>query len=409
LRTTLLTAQVTATLVLLTAAGLFVLSFVRLTRAPLGFDPRDRVVLRFSLPAATYDTDAARIAFGDRWLAETQSVAGVRQAAIASESPLTPRGVPGAMLAVPGRPRPAPGGGPIALFYAVSPNYFAALDIAIVDGRAFDAKDVAGGARVAIVNQRFAQRMFPDQRAVGRTVELIRRFEADTVTRPGLVTIVGVVANVVNFNVHEVEYSSVYVPFAQAPTRAMDVVVRSGIPAAHVMEPLRRAARRVDPGLPISSAALGTERLAESLRGARFNLILVSVLAGLAVALAGVGIYGSMACAVEERAREFGVRMALGATAHGILAEALRSSIRVGAIGCSLGMAVVLAISRVIGDALYLVPGQHGGMLYRVATTNPLAIGAACALVLTVAVFAGLIPARRATRTDPLLVLRQDY
>jgi putative ABC transport system permease protein len=408
-RAGLLVAQASATLVLLAGAALFVHSFIRLTRTPLGFDPHDRVLMRLSLPAKRYGSDAARAAFADRWLAEARAVAGVREVAIASESPLTPRGVPGVKIAVPGRPRPAPGTEPIALFLTVSPRYFAALGIPLLDGRAFDARDVAGAARVVIVNELFAQRFFPGERAVGRTIEIIPHVESDWTSRPGLVTVVGVAGNVRNFSINEVEYSNVYLPFFQAPAPGLDLVAATAIPEASAVEPLRRAARRVDPGLPLASLTLGTERVYDSLQEARFDLSLITVFAALAIVVAGVGIYGSMACAVEERTREFGVRIALGAMPRAILADALRGSIRVGVIGCAIGSALVIALARVLGNALYLVPGEHGGMLYQVGTTSPIALGGACTVLLTVAIVAGLVPARRATRTDPLLVLREDY
>jgi predicted permease len=406
-RTGLLVAQVSATLVLLAAAGLFVISYLRLTSAPLGFEPQDRVIMRLSLPDARYANDQARADFAERWLSAARAVAGVREVAIGDDTPLSPRGLPATRLAIPGRPRPERGSEPIALFFSVSPRYFAALGIALLDGRAFADTDTAGAARVAIVSEKFAQYFFPGERAVGRTVELIPRF-ADWTSRPGLVTIVGVAANVRNFSVDEAEYRDVYVPFAQAPAPALDLVAATSIPAAHVAEPLRRAARRLDPGLPIASLTLGTERVSESFRGARFNLWLVAVFAGLAVLIAGVGIYGSMACAVEERTREFGVRIALGATRRAILAEALRGSILVAIVGCALGTALVFLLARAMGDALYLVPNKHGGMLYRVGMTDPVALGAACALLLGAALGAALVPARRATRTDPLVALRLE-
>ncbi|HWJ56962.1 MAG TPA: ABC transporter permease, partial [Vicinamibacterales bacterium] len=229
-RAGLLVAQVSATLVLLAAAGLFVLSYLRLTGSPLGFDPRDRVVMRLSLPAARYGDDAARLAFAERWLAEAGSVAGVRALAVASESPFSPRGIPANRIAIPGRPRPARGVEPIALYISVSPGYFAALDIPLVDGRRFDTGDAAGAARVVIVNELFAQRFFPGERAVGRTIELISRVDSDWTSRPGLATIVGVAGNVRNFGIDEVEYSNVYVPLAQAPPPALDLVAATAIP-----------------------------------------------------------------------------------------------------------------------------------------------------------------------------------
>src|SRR5262249_55179753 len=150
------------------------------------------------------------------------------------------------------------------------------------------------------------------------------------------------------------------------------------------------------------------DRLSASLNGARFNLTLVVLLAGLALLVAGVGIYGSVACAIQERSREFGVRIALGAAPRAILGEALRESIRVAISGSLLGALGVVGLAKALGSALYLVPGQHGGLLYQVSMTNPAALGAACAIVTAVAVIAGLSPARRATRVDPLVVLRTD-
>ncbi len=408
IRSGLLVAQVSATLVLLAGAGLFVLSFVRLTQSPLGFDPRDRVLMRASLPAARYGDDGAKTAFAERWLGEAGAVPGVRTAAIGNDAPLSPRGLPGVNVLLPGRPRPERGTEPVALSFSISPRYFAALGIPVLDGREFGPGDAAGAARVAIVNELFGRRFFSGERVVGRTIEISTRFERDTTGRPGLVTIVGVVGNVRNFSINEIEYSNVYRPFAQVPSPDVVLVAATAIPAANAVEPLRRAARQADPGLPSASVALGTQRVSDTLRGARFNLSLIAVFAALALVIAGVGVYGAMACAVEERTREFGVRIALGALPRAILVEALRGSIRVGILGCAIGLALVFVLARVIGDALYLVPGQHVGMLYQVSMTSPIALGSAAVLLLATAVAAGLVPARRATRTDPLVALRVD-
>jgi putative ABC transport system permease protein len=140
----------------------------------------------------------------------------------------------------------------------------------------------------------------------------------------------------------------------------------------------------------------------------RFNLTLIMVFAALALIVAAVGIYGSVACAIEERSREFGVRIALGAAPSAIFGEALRESIRVAVAGSLLGAGAVIALARIVGSALYLVPGQHVGMLYNVSLTNPAALGAACALLVSVATLAGLSPALKATRVDPLVVLRTE-
>src|SRR5262249_11445547 len=155
-------------------------------------------------------------------------------------------------------------------------------------------------------------------------------------------------------SVDEVEFSNVYLAFAQAPAPGIELVTSTAIPAADAVEPLRRAARRAGPGLPVASLTLGTERVRSSLQGARFNLWLIVVYAALALVVAGVGVYGSMACAVEERMREFGVRIALGALPRAILGEALHESVRVGLAGAIVGTCVVVTIARMLGSALYL-------------------------------------------------------
>jgi ABC-type antimicrobial peptide transport system permease subunit len=171
---------------------------------------------------------------------------------------------------------------------------------------------------------------------------------------------------------------------------------------------LRRAAADADPALPVRSLSALTDRADAALTGDRFNLALVGFLAVVAVLLAGVGIYGSIACSIQERLREFGVRLALGATPGAIFSVAIREAARVGVAGTVLGVGVALAIARAIGDALYLVPQQHGGLLYGVKTTDPVALGAACAGVILVATLSGVGPARHATRVDPMITLRED-
>jgi len=406
-RTMLLVAQVTTTLVLLAGAGLFVLSFARLSHTPIGFDPRDRVLVRMTLPPARYAADQQIVAFGDRLLEQARGVPGVRNVALGSSSPLA-NGGPAVYVVVPDRPRPAPGAEPIALIFSTSPTYFRTLGMRLVDGREFGAGDGSGAPRVAIVNERLARALFPGERVIGKTLEITPRGSRSWSGRAGLVTIVGVVANVKNFSISEVDFSDLYLPFAQAPASDLELIAATAIPPARVVDPLKGAAAQVDASLPVTSVTFFTERLAATLQGARFNLALIALFATLAVVLAGVGIYGSMACAIAERTREFGVRIALGARPYAIFAEALRESVRIGIAGCVLGALAVAALAKLLGSALYLVPGKHGGLLYEVSTTNPVALGAACAVLIAVATLAGLAPARQATRVDPLIALRTE-
>jgi predicted permease len=407
IRTALLVAQVTTTLVLLAGAGLFMLSFVRLSRAPVGFDLANRLAMRINLPVGRYPDDARVAAFAGHLLDAAAAVPGVRDAAVISGAPFDD-GAYAARIWPMGRSRPAPGSEPTTLFFSTTPGYFHALAIPLLAGRFFTANDSAGAARVAIVNVRLASRIFPGENAVGRTLDVIPRSKTAWTNRPGPVTIVGVVGDVTNMSINEADFSNLYVPFAQAPSPDLQLVVSTSIPLADVATPLRRVAATVDPALPVRSLNSFAERLRASLSGARFNLTIVLLLAGLALAVAAVGVYGSVACAIQERSREFGVRMALGAAPRAIFGEALRESLRVAIGGSLLGTFVAITLAKMIGSALYLVPDQHGGLLYHVSLTNPAALAGACALVITVSVLAGLSPARQATRVDPLVVLRTD-
>ncbi len=407
-RTMLLVGQVTMTLVLMAGAALFARSFVRLTEAPLGFDPRDRLALRMTLSGALYSSDAAMVDFSERLLEQARAIAAVRDAAVGSSSPLDSRGGLAVQIVAADRPRPARGQEPHALIRSVSPLHFRTLGIPLLAGREFTPTDAAGAPRVAIVNELLARRMFPGQSAVGQRLELIPRVRTGWTSRPGTVVIVGIVANVRNFSINEVAFNSLYLPFAQAPAPSVELVVSTGIPAGRVADALRTAAAGVDPAMPVMNITTLSQRVDEVLRGDRFNLLVIGFFAGMALLLAAVGIYGAMACAVQERTREFGVRLALGATPLAIVGSAVWAAARVGLIGSALGAAITLALAKILGNAFYLVEGQHGGLLYGVKTTDPAALGAACVALIAMATLSGLVPARHATRIDPLAALRNE-
>jgi hypothetical protein len=308
----------------------------------------------------------------------------------------------------PDRPRPTRGQEPFAIVRAVGPAYFRTLGIGQLAGREFSAADGAGAPRVAIVNELLARRMFPGENAVGRQLEVLPRVRTGWTNRPGAVVIVGVVANVRNVGMNELDFNNLYVPFAQAPGPGVELVVSTAIPPARISAALRSAAARVDPALPVTGVTTLTQRVEDALQGDRFNLLIIGFFAAAATVLAAVGIYGAMACAVQERTREFGVRLALGAMPRAILVAALSESARVGIAGSLLGAAITLGLAKILGSALYLVPGEHGGLLYGVKTTDPIALGAAVFTMIAVATLSGVVPARHATRIDPLVALRNE-
>jgi putative ABC transport system permease protein len=402
----LLAAQLAVTVILLVAAGVFVRSFIGLTQLPIGFDPRDAVALRVSLTGPGYGDDAQIRGYAAALLERARGVAGVRDAAIGSSTPLGSG--PLVFFVVPGRPRPAPSEEPRAIVRSTSPEYFRVLGIPLTAGRPFDAADTDGAPRVTIVNQTLAARLFPGEDPIGRAIELIPGARSPWTRRPGRLTIIGVSANVKEIEFNETEFNDIYVPFAQMAAPTFDLVARAGVPASTVLPALRAASSTIDPRLPISSLSTLEQRVDDALREDRFNLLMVTTFAATALLLASIGIFGALAYAVQERRREFGVRIALGAGRRAIVRAAVGPSVRVAGAGGLAGIGVTLMLARIIGSALYLVPGDggHRGLLYGVTTTDPIALAAAVVALTVVATVAAVVPASQATRVDPLVALR---
>jgi predicted permease len=405
-RHVLLAAQVAMTVVLVVAAGLFVRSFIRLTQIPIGFDPREAAVLRVALTGPLYGNDAQVRGYAAALLERTRALPGVRDAAIGSTTPLGSG--PMVFFVVPGRPKPAPGEEPKAILRTTSPEYFRALGMPVTAGRSFGAADISGAPRVAIVNQTLASRLFPGESPVGRDIEFIPGARAAWTRHPGRLTIVGVVGNVKEIGFNEVDFNDIYVPFAQMAASGFELIARTGVPAGTVIPPLRAAAAAIDPRLPVLSVSTLEQRVDDALREDRFNLLMVSTFAAAALLLASIGIFGALAYAVQERRREFGVRIALGAQRPAIVRAAVGQSVRVAGIGGLAGLAAILALARVLGNALYLVPGEHNGLLYGVSTTDPVALAGGLIALTAVAALAAVVPARQATRVDPLEALRTE-
>jgi len=403
-RHALVIVEIAMALVLLVGAGLFVNSFVRLTCVPLGFEPQDRLTMRISAIGPRYADRRQVVQFAQSLIDRARAVPGVTGAVAGSSVPLGSG--PLLRFVASDRIRPAPGEEPRGIIRSVTPGYFHLLGIRIIAGRDFTPEDRDGAPRVAAINETLARTFFAGEQPIGRNLELLK--STSPWMAAGTVQIVAIVANVKEVGINEIDFNGVYLPLAQSPPSPIQLIASTAIPPATVVAPLRAQLLAIDRDLPVSSVTTMAELVDEAFRSDRFNLLLIGAFAVLALVMAAVGVYGAMSYTMQQRTQEFGVRIALGAPRRTIFSLALGQAARLGAAGTALGLVLSLVLARILGNALYLVPREHNGLIYGVSTTDPLTLTTACTVLLIVAALAGYFPARRATRVDPMVALRQD-
>jgi putative ABC transport system permease protein len=390
----LVAAEVALSLVLLVAAGLLVRSFARLHEVAPGFDSDRLLTFRLSLPESRYSTFAKGDMFFDELFERLRAHAEVRGVAAISALPFG--GFGGSRsFGIEGRPPLKPGESMEEQLRIVTDGYFGAMGIPIVAGREFTARDAGSAPRVAVVNEAFARKHFPGGAAIGQRVS----FEQDT---PQWYQIVGIAGNVKHRGLDAPDRPELYVPyrqplFASWTVRPMYVVVRTAAVPASALPMVRRDLAGIDPDQPISDARSMEERIAGSLAARRFNMALLGMFAGLALTLAAVGIYGVVAYSVTDRVHEIGVRVALGAQPRDVVAMIMREGLAATLVGTIAGIAAALTVTRVMST-----------LLFGVGAADPLTFTVIPLLLVVVAAAACYIPARRATRVDPLQALRTE-
>lgn len=403
-RNTLVAAQVAIALVLLFGAGLFLNSFLRLERVSLGFDPSNLLSVRIALRGQQYSSPEKVMRFYGSLLERTRALPGIQAAVASSFVPLT--GGYDTRFVIVGQARPAPGEEPTASNRIVTTNYFHTMRIRLLEGRDFEEKDSMSAARVAIVDEGFARRFFPNEEPLGKELDLLGGWEKDA--PQGRVQIVGIVANTKDVGLNEVEFNHVYFPFLQNPTQSMFIVLSTAMPSAGIADAVRKEVLALDKDLAVYNVASMEKRVSDALVGDRFNLFLIGSFAAFAVLLACVGIHGAISYSVGQRTQEFGIRMALGASREAIYALTLRKAGALSLAGLSAGVAISLALGRIVGSRLYLVPHEHSGLLYGVSVFDPLTLAIVFSVLAGVALLASYLPARRAVRVDPMVALRYE-
>ena len=396
-RASLVVAEVAIALVLLIGAGLLVRSFNLLLSEDIGFDA-DRV-LTFQLSPWDNDDAAIRYGFYRDIIDRLSGMPDVEVVGANTSPPLS--GVQWSMeFAIGGRPFPAPGQMPSAEFNIVNADYFRSLGIPLVQGRFFTDDDGAGenSNRVVIINEAFAQQHFPDDVPMGRSMYVGGSPGDDGEAGvPPSFEVVGVVGNTRKFGVDREAPAELYIPYAQSPPYFMNFVVRTRTEPVAMVDAIRTQIWEVDDAVGIDGLSTMDQRLASSIAEPRFNMMLVGSFALLALVLSTLGIYGVVAYSAAERTREIGVRIALGAEKADVFRLMLGQGLWLTTIGVGLGLAASFAAHRVMSS-----------LVYGVTTTDPLTFVSVALILTAVALLAAYLPARRATRVDPLVALRDD-
>jgi predicted permease len=397
LRRMLVVAEFALALTLLTGGGLALHSLVAMANTNLGFRSDSLLTFSLPIPADRFANEEAVTAFYAQMLERMRAVPGVQSASVSTGIPV--RGVNfGMPFTIVGKPVSDPGQRPGAGFNMVSPDYYKTFGIRISRGRAFTEQDRRGGVPVAIVNDRFVDRYFKGVDPLTQRIVVEQLIPGVTKLGPGIEwQIVGVYSNVRNAGPGRDGFPQIDVPFSQSPWPDANVTVRTAGDPQSVQQSLAAVIRSMDPDLPMADVRTMDQIVSSSMSNARFNTILFSSFAFVALVLAALGIYGVMSFIVARRTHEIGLRMALGADRSRVVRQVLREGLTTALLGTALGSV----------GAWFVARGMRG-LLPGIGATDPTAFVAVAVTLLAAALVACLVPATRAASVDPVVALRQE-
>jgi predicted permease len=392
LRSTLVVVQVMFALVLLVCAGITIQGFVRLANVYAGFQPETVVKLEPVLPANSYK-DPTKIAnFYQQLLRQTSAMPGVTAAALVGNPPASNVDSDTASFVIEGRPTPRPGETQSADLQIASPDYFRALRIAIVSGRSFSDADNAASTPVALVSHSMAAEFWPHADAIGQHIKL-----TDSGAASPWLTIVGIVDDVRQNWWNSLTRPTIYQPMLQAPGRGMALLLRANANPTAYVSSVRAIIRQLDSTVAVAGVRSFDQEVNDSIGIIRIMGTLMGIFGAVALALSAVGVYGVLSESVAQRAREIGIRVALGARPNDVRRLVLWNAVKLTGIGLAIAVPISLAINRAMASLVFGIVSINFGV-----------IAAFTAVLLLVALAAGYFPARRATRIDPMLALRHE-
>jgi len=384
-------AETAIGLVLLVGSGLLIRSFVHVLHVDPGFDARHVLTARLTVPLARY-TQPQRLQFYDRFLGKLGMLPGVQSAAAAFPLPLM-RGNIGISIQIEGHPT-APGDAPSEQLAVVTPDFFRALRIPILSGRAFTPRDDSKGPPVIIINARFARKYFPGENPIGKH---IKPGLSDGITPEAMREIVAVVGNVKRQSLTAEAEPIYYLPYAQAIITSPMLAIRTAGDPASLIGPLRAALANEDKDIPLYGVETLEAAASNAAAQPRFQTLLLACFAGMALLLSAIGLYAVLSYMVAQRTFEIGVRMALGAQRADVLRMIVRRGLTLALAGIAIGLAAATLLTRLMT-----------GMLYGVEPLDPVTFAAVAAILLVVSLAASSAPAWRAAQLDPTRTLRDN-
>jgi putative ABC transport system permease protein len=387
LRSTFVVAEVALTLVLLTGAALLGRSLVKLIDVEKGFSTDSVLTFTLATSQAKYPTDVDRRRFFETVRDRLGHIRGVEATGLASQGPLAGGDTIGAVT-VEGRTF-SPGQEPFAQKRIVSSGYFDALRIPVRRGRVFTSADDATAPGVIVISEAFANRLFPNEDPIGKRVGFNWDFD-------GFQTVIGVVANVKHNGLDDPDNPTVYVTHTQRSESRFVVFARTSVPPESIVSAVRVEVKAIDPNRPIASVQTMAAQMSESVSGRKLSLNIVAGFALIGLLLAATGIYGVVSHAAEQRTREFGIRLALGAESTSVLGLVFRQGLLLAVMGASLGLAGALAMGGVLR-----------AQLFGIEPSDPATLATVSAALIVVALLACYLPARRAVKIDPASILRE--
>ncbi len=398
LRTTLVIGEVALSLVLLIGSGLMIRSFSGIQKVDPGFDPENAITFTVPLPFLKYITSDLRVGFVNELGDRLRDIPGIES--VGGVTPLPLAG--GDLYSVGSYGRPGDSDDAYrankADFKAVLPGYFEAMKIRLISGRTFERLDNQSASQdVAIVDEKFAKRVFADENPIGAQI-LVDHFNEQTFSMERLpVQIVGVVGNVRSSSLTADGRETIYVPYVFFSFLPMVFVVRTTADPGTLLARVREAASSLDPDVPVAGLSTLESYVTNAMAQTRFMLALISTFAGLALVLASIGLYGVISYSARQRTREIGVRVAFGAGESDVLRLIVGNGMVVSLIGIAIGLAGAVGVTRVVTS-----------FLVGVGATDPLTFASVPLLLLVVSLVASYVPARRASRTDPVHALRDE-